>query len=89
MSEELIRNPEDHPGGQIYPVRTVADHEECPGFVRTKLAALGCDVTVSDVPPVVRGPYTLAAPFICPHGTRYWAEPTGEQIAQWVRDGVE
>lgn len=48
----------------------------------------GSQVVVSDQPPLVAGPYTTDA-FICPHGVRWWIEPTGEQIAQWIKDGVE
>lgn len=49
--------------------------------------ALGAEVTVSEAEPLVIGPYTTA-PITCPHGTVYWMEPTGEQIAQWVKDQV-
>lgn len=62
-------------------------HEQCPAFLRSKAADLGLDVTASATPPVVAGSYTVE-PFTCPHGTRYWIEPTGEQIAQWTAEGV-
>jgi hypothetical protein len=45
------------------------------------------EVTVTTLAPLVRGPYTEQA-WVCPHGVRWYMEPTGEQIAQWVRDGV-
>lgn len=64
------------------------DREGCAEFLRHKMAALGTDITVSTAAPVVAGPYTLAEPFRCPHGQKWWIEPTGEQIAQWVKDGV-
>lgn len=64
-----------------------ADHADCPAHLRGKAAALGLDVTVSTAAPMVAGPYTVD-PFVCPHGARYWIEPTGEQIARWARDGV-
>jgi hypothetical protein len=45
-------------------------------------------VTITTLPPLVTGPYTTDG-LTCPHGITYWMEPTGEQIAQWVRDRVE
>lgn len=47
----------------------------------------GTEVTVTTAAPLMRGAYTQP-PFICPHGTRWYMEPTGEQIAQWAKDGV-
>jgi hypothetical protein len=44
-------------------------------------------VNVSTAPPIVHGPYPVGE-FTCPHGTTYYIHPTGEQIAQWARDGV-
>lgn len=66
----------------------MADHEDCPRELIDGMAALGSEVTVSTEPPLVEGPYTTEA-FICPHKVRFWIEPTGEQIARWVKDGVE
>lgn len=63
-------------------------HDTCLAVLKDRMAALGVDITVSTIAPIVRGPYTTA-PFICPHGTTFWIEPTGEQIAEWVRDGVQ
>jgi hypothetical protein len=51
------------------------------------MAAMGVEITVSTVPPLVAGPYTTDG-FTCPHGVTFWIEPTGEQIAAWARDGV-
>jgi hypothetical protein len=45
------------------------------------------DITVSTEPPLIRGPYTTDGR-MCPHGTTYWIEPTGEQVAEWRREGV-
>lgn len=59
----------------------------CADFLRERQAAYGIEITVSTKPPLVNGPYTTDS-FTCPHGTEYWIEPTGEQIAQWVKDGV-
>ena len=62
----------------------------CPGCeaeLRDGMRGLGTDVMVSTSEPVVAGPYTTDG-FICPHGVTYWIEPTGEQIAEWVRDGA-
>jgi hypothetical protein len=65
-----------------------ADHQTCRGELKTRMAAMGVDITVCTVRPLVIGPYTTD-PYTCPHGTTYWIEPTGEQIAQWVKDGVK
>jgi hypothetical protein len=63
-------------------------HLQCPSDLRKTAKQQGVDVTVSEQPPIVTGPYTVD-PFVCPHGVTFWIEPTGEQIAQWVRDKVE
>ena len=60
---------------------------DCAGTLRDDAAELGLDVTVSTAPPVVIGPYT-SEPFVCPHGVTCWIEPTGEQIARYVKDGT-
>lgn len=62
--------------------------DECWREIRDRMAAMGVEITVTTQPPLVAGPYT-AEPLECPHGVTYWFEPTGEQIAAWVRDGVE
>ncbi len=59
----------------------------CEQDLRQMFANHDVEVIVSTLPPLVDGPYT-ADPHTCPHGTTYFAEPTGEQIAQWVKDGV-
>lgn len=63
------------------------NHDDCPGYLKAGMAAKGIEITVSTARSLVAGPYT-ADPFVCPHGTYYWIEPTGEQITQWVKDGV-
>lgn len=40
-------------------------------------------VTISEAPPIVRGPFT-GGPFVCPHGVAFWLEPTGEQLMRGV-----
>jgi hypothetical protein len=50
-------------------------------------AADGTDVHVSTLPPLVASPYGNHR-FTCPHGVAYWSEPSSEQIAAWVKDGV-
>lgn len=66
------------------------NHAECPAFLKAKMAELGCDITVTDLKPLVQSPYSKdgngAAK--CPHGTTFYFEPTGDQIAEWARDGV-
>ena len=65
----------------------MADHSTCAESLRAVMAKLGTEITVSTEPPLVRGRYTTD-PFVCAHGTTFWIEPTGEQIAQWVKDGT-
>jgi len=61
------------------------DHKACPRVLKEVMAAAGVEITVSTCRPLVIGPYTQP-PYTCPHGTRFWIEPTGEQIAQWAQD---
>lgn len=62
--------------------------QECAEVVRHGLAEMGIDANVSWLPPVTdRGYEDLG--MRCPHGVRYYAEPTNEQIAKFVADGVE
>lgn len=62
-------------------------HDQCARILIETMAEKGAEVTVSTLPPLVFGPYTVEA-FECPHGTMFYMEPTGEQIARWARDGV-
>lgn len=43
----------------------------------------GVDVHITTVPPLVPSRWTAA--FECAHGTTFYMEPTGEQIAKWER----
>lgn len=65
---------------------------ECESKLREKWAQVcgeqQTEITIRTVPPLVIGPYTKPG-LTCPHGITYWLEPTGEQIAEWARDGVE
>lgn len=65
----------------------MSNADDCADELRTRMARMGIEVTATTVPPLVAGPYTTD-PLICPHGIRYWMEPTGEQITAWARDGV-
>ena len=67
--------------------RGPADHRDCADFLRAEMRQIGPEIVVSEQPPLVAGPYTTD-PFPCPHGVNFWIEPTGEQIAQWAKDGV-
>ncbi|TDD54554.1 hypothetical protein E1286_05015 [Nonomuraea terrae] len=67
---------------------TARDHSRCAASLKGEMADMGVDIAVSTSRPLVAGPYTTDG-FTCPHGTTYWIEPTGEQIAAWARDGVE
>ncbi|MDH6141034.1 hypothetical protein P3T35_003047 [Kitasatospora sp. GP30] len=60
----------------------------CETKLRELWDAQGVEVHISTAPPMVAGPYTTDG-MRCPHGITYWWEPTGEQIAAWVRDGVQ
>lgn len=66
----------------------MSDHSSCPDELRTRMSAMGVEINVSTAPPLVIGPYTTDG-FTCPHGTTFWIEPTGEQIAKWHRDGTQ
>lgn len=65
---------------------------ECESILRDQWAQVcgdsPTDITISTSTPLVAGPYTTDG-YRCPHGITYWIEPTGEQIARWVRDGVK
>lgn len=61
------------------------DHRACIEFIRGKFAEDDIEVTVSDQPPLVRGPWTMPG-FVCPHGVTLHAEPTGEQKARWSQE---
>lgn len=64
-----------------------SEHAECGPYLVAAFAALGVEVTLSTLPPLVSGPYTVE-PFRCPHKVWWWPEPTGEQLARWARDDV-
>jgi hypothetical protein len=64
------------------------DHARCADYLKQQMAERGIEVTVSTAMPVVASAYEESC-FTCPHGTTYWMEPTGEQIATWARDGVK
>lgn len=53
------------------------------GCKRTLLDKLNGDFTVSLTPPWVRHKHGFAIE--CPHGVRYYAEPTPDQIARWEK----
>lgn len=63
------------------------EHKDCRGLIKRLAAEAGTDIVVSTARPLVASPYG-ANSFTCPHGTEYFIEPSGEQIAQWTRDGV-
>lgn len=65
---------------------TAAPTCDCAAQLHDTFAAQGIDATVSHIPPLVHPGYTLR--LLCPHGVRWYAEPTGEQRAAWARDGV-
>lgn len=62
---------------------SIVDHADCLPFIRSAFEGKGADVVVSTLPPLVYGPYTTDA-LMCPHGTTYYLEPTGDQVAKWA-----
>jgi hypothetical protein len=63
----------------------IPDHADCPQAIAQEFAAKGGEVTVSTARPLVAGPHSGDG-FVCPHGTVYWVEPTGKQIARWAAE---
>lgn len=63
------------------------DVEACRLVLVGQMAKRGVEVTVSTAPHLVPTSYEQGA-FVCPHGTRFYMEPTNEQVAEWRRDGV-
>jgi hypothetical protein len=59
----------------------------CGEFLAGKYAEHGIEATVTDLPPLVPMRYEDLG-LTCPHGTRWYAEPTTDQQAAWARDGV-
>jgi hypothetical protein len=59
----------------------------CRDFLVQKYAEMGIEVAVSERPPVVQTAYEDLK-MRCPHGIRWYAEPTSDQQAAWARDGV-
>jgi ATP-dependent Zn protease len=55
--------------------------------VRDYLAAEGIEATVTHVPPLVPTDYEQLD-MRCPHGVLWYTEPTSDQIAKWVAEGV-
>lgn len=73
----------------------MTDHADCRDSLVKMFAEVNAtfdgdpvEVSISTAPPLVRTPYTTDG-FRCPHGTTYWIEPTGEQVAKWRKDGVK
>jgi hypothetical protein len=64
----------------------VSNHDSCPTVLKDRMALLGIEIHVSTLPPVVSSPWTEW--LTCPHGTKFWYEPTTDQRAAWARDGV-
>lgn len=65
--------------------RRALTHDDCVPMMLISARYRGLDVIITAVPPLVKGPFTLP-PMTCPHGVQHWSEPTGEQIAKWVRE---
>jgi len=64
------------------------DHSGCAQVLIDMAADLGTRIEVLTERPAAAGPHPPES-FICPHGVTLWIRPTADQVAQWVRDGVE
>lgn len=61
---------------------------ECGEMVRRDLRKAGLDAHVTHIAPLIASPYEDLN-MTCPHGVTWHTAPTSEQIAEFVRDGVE
>lgn len=64
----------------------IPPHSTCAGTIQDGMHALGVDVAVGELPPLV--PNRWAESMRCPHGITLYFAPTSDQIAAWVRDGA-
>jgi hypothetical protein len=67
----------------------MSDHdiEACRAFVVEQAATLGLEIVVSTASPLTPSPYSYEA-MVCPHGTRFYMQPTNDQIIRWREAGV-
>lgn len=61
---------------------------DCGADLVARSRALNVDVTATAELPIVIGPF-IPLSMRCPHGVVWYAEPTGEQRADWAERGVE
>ena len=64
-----------------------ACYSECAALVRGGLAEHGVDANVTSIPPIFESPYEQLG-MRCPHGVLWYTEPTTQQQARWIEDGV-
>lgn len=62
--------------------------EECAEFLRVEAAVLGVEVHVSTSAPLAPDSPYPALLTTCPHGVKWYAAPTSEQIAAWAAEGI-
>jgi hypothetical protein len=60
----------------------------CAEVLRAVFRDQGVEAHVTSTPPLIQSPYKELA-MRCPHGVKWYAEPTSEQIAAWAKAGVE
>lgn len=60
----------------------------CGDLLRAYYVEAGVDAHVTTTPPIVP-PLYEPLDMRCPHGVLWYAEPTGDQIAKWAKEGVE
>lgn len=61
--------------------------EECHAVLLGHWRRFGIEAIFSWMPPLVDSGYE-PLDMTCPHGVKWYGEPTTEQIAAWARDGV-
>lgn len=57
-------------------------HTNCAAYLRGKADQSGLDLVVSETKPNVSYPEFPASVATCPHGTRFWVQPTPEEAAR-------
>lgn len=61
-------------------------HAECARTLVDGMARLRVDVTASTEPPLITTAFTSM--FVCPHGVRWFVEPTAAQRLAWAEEGA-
>lgn len=64
-------------------------HFRCTEHLKESFAAVGIEIAMSEIPPLVRNALTMRT--VCRHGIAIYYEPTTDQIVKWRggRGGAE